>query len=80
MAELTTVIKHTKSIAEYKAVRADMQSRADRYFHEHLHAYNEWTDGEPARVWYDIDGNLCIEYESGRWWHYKETADGLQWW
>ena len=25
MAELTTVIKHTKSIAEYKAVRADIR-------------------------------------------------------
>lgn len=30
MAELTTVIKHTQSIAEYKKVRADMQSRADK--------------------------------------------------
>lgn len=81
MAELATVIKHTKTIAEYKKVRTDMQNRADKYFHEHLQAYHdEWTNGEPVKAWYDIDGNLCVEYESGQWWHYRETAEGLQWW
>lgn len=80
MAELNIVIKHTKTIAEFKSVYADMKEKANRYFHEHYKAHGEWQNGEPVKVWRNTDGILCIEYESGEWWHYQETDEGLQWW
>lgn len=83
MAELHIVIKHTKTIEEYKQKHANMKDKANRYFYEHFHAFenhDEWRDGEPVRAWYDTDGNFCLEYESGEWWHYRETASGLEWW
>ena len=83
MAELHVVVKGTKSIDEFKAVNKDMQDKANRYADEHLHSYeshDNWQEGEPVKAWYDADEIFCIEYKSGRWWHYQETAEGLQWW
>lgn len=80
MADLHVVVKHTKTIAEFHKVSADMKEKTDHYFHKHLSAHDNWREGEPVKAWYDADKTFCIEYESGRWWHYQETAEGLQWW
>ena len=31
----------------------------------HKEAVEDWKEGEPVKVWFDMDDNLCIEYESG---------------
>ena len=83
MADLHVVVKGTRTIDEFKAVSKDMRDKANKYFYEHMYAYenhDEWREGEPAKAWYDEDGNFIVQYESGEWWHYKETDEGLQWW
>lgn len=77
---IDTVIKGTKTIAEYKQVRADMQEHAAIYSKTHMSGCETWEHGKPVKCWYDTDKTFCIEYESGKWWHYRETAEGLQWW
>lgn len=46
-----TVIKGTKTIAEYKQVQEDMQEKARVYFDAHKAACEEWTHGLPAKIW-----------------------------
>lgn len=45
----------------------------------HKAACEEWTHGLPAKIWSEA-GALCIEYEDGQYWHYKTTANKLEWW
>lgn len=73
---LNTVIKGTRTIEEYKMVRDAMEGLTKMYSEMHMQACDEWKDGDPVKTWYDSDGNLCIEYESGRWWHYFNG----EWW
>lgn len=74
---LNTVIKGTKTIAEFKEVKERMESLTEKYYKAHKSACGDWTNGEPTKVWWDMDGNLCIEYENGKWWHYNEQ---VEWW
>lgn len=41
-------------------------------FRLHKQDVKDWQDGEPVNAWYDNDGNLCVEYSSGKCWHYKD--------
>lgn len=41
-------------------------------YRRHKAGFGEWREGEPVKSWYDDDGNICVEYESGKWWHYKD--------
>lgn len=54
---------------------------AKRYAERHKAALEYWYEGEIQKVWTDGDGNICIAYESGKWWHYRETGNGdIEWW
>ena len=44
---------------------------------EHKKAFEKSRFGEIDKVWIDKDGFVCIQYESGDWWHYKENGE---WW
>ena len=55
-----------------------MTARAADCYAAHQSAVESWTEGEPVKVWKEDDA-ICIEYTSGHWWHYKETASGLEW-
>ncbi len=47
----------------------------------HQKAVEHWQDGKSVEVWKNECGILCITYESGRWWHYKQEGDGsIVWW
>lgn len=47
----------------------------------HKRAIENWTEGEIQNVWIDKDGNVCIAYESGKWWHYcKDKSGKIEWW
>ncbi len=72
-----TVIKGTKTIAEFKALKAYMEQRAREHHENHRKAVEYWQEGDISKVWIDSDGVLCIEYESGKWWHYSEAGE---WW
>lgn len=48
---------------------------------KHSEALGCWNEGNPKEVWKDEQGNLCVKYESGRWWHYKGLhTPNLIWW
>ena len=47
----------------------------------HKQAAERWNDGKVVKVWKDKNNILCIAYESGRWWHYRQTRDSnIEWW
>lgn len=70
-----TVIKGTKTVAEFKTVKEKMEKLAAECYSRHKQAFENWNEGEPVKVWFDFNGNLCIEYESGNWWHYNEKGE-----
>ena len=72
-----TVIKGTETIAEYKKLKAYMEQRAREHYESHRKAVEHLQEGSISKVWIDGDGVLCIEYESGNWWHYGEAGE---WW
>lgn len=72
-----TVIKGTKTIDEYKKKQMFMEQKATEFYNRHKEAVENWTEGEPVKVWFDMDDNLCIEYDSGNCWHYNEKGE---WW
>ena len=74
---MNTVIKGTKTINEYKQVKATMEQLATEFSEKHKQAFENWTEGEISKVWFDGNNNLCIEYESGKWWHYNDKGE---WW
>ena len=67
-----TVIKGTKTIEEYKKVRDTMEKLAIKFCELHGKSIDDI-----AKVWFDMDNNLCIEYADGSWWHYNERGE---WW
>lgn len=77
---MRTIIKGTKNIEEYKETRDRMEYGAAKAFETHQKACETWTHGNIDRVWYDHDNVLCVQYTDGQWWHYRHTADGIEWW
>lgn len=41
-------------------------------YEAHKSATDCWKEGNVKDFWIDDDGNLCIMYDSGKWWHYKD--------
>lgn len=74
---MQTVIKGTKTIEEYKRVKATMEELAEKMSKAHQNACETWEHGEAKKVWFDHSGNICIEYADGEWWHYNEKGE---WW
>ena len=69
------VIKGTKTIEEFKKMQKVMEQKATECCNSHKEAVEDWKEGEISKVWIDGNGNLCIEYESGNWWHYNEAGE-----
>ena len=42
-----------------------METLATERSEEHKKSVEDWKEGEIETVWFDHDGNLCIEYTSG---------------
>lgn len=72
-----TVIKGTKTVEEFKELKAYLEQRATEHYEEHKKAFENWREGNIDKVWIDKDGYICIQYESGEWWHYNEKGE---WW
>lgn len=74
---MKTVIKETNTISEYKKTQEMMKKLAVELFEIHKSTVEDWQNGEIQKIWFDHNGNLCIEYTSGNWWHYNEKGE---WW
>ena len=74
---MQTVIQDTKTIAEFKAVKETMEKLIAECYQNHKSSWENWENGKPVKAWWDNDGNLCVEYENGKWWHYNEKGE---WW
>jgi hypothetical protein len=72
-----TVIKGTNTIEEFKRLKALMEQRAAECYAAHKAAFEDWQEGNIEKVWFDESGNICIEYQSGNWWHYNSKGE---WW
>lgn len=58
-----------------------MQEKAQKFYDAHKAAFENWDYGDISKVWTDENGNICIEYESGRWWHYAiDDNDNIIFW
>lgn len=46
----------------------------------HYMAHKRWAHGDPVEIWRDEYEFLCVRYEDGNWWHYRQTETGYEWW
>lgn len=78
------VIGMFNDMAEEKA----KQEYAEFCMTEHMKAVSNWKEGKIVKYWEEAHGVMCVQYESGNWWHYKnknktsvETGKPcLEWW
>lgn len=49
-------------------------------YQTHKSYFENWYYGKPVESWRDKDGNLCIRYQSGRWFHYRQNKGRLECW
>lgn len=57
-----------------------MEEMVYEFYNEHKSAYIEWTHGDPVKHWIGSDGDLCIMYDDGMWWHYRSDNGKVAWW
>lgn len=62
---------------DYKKAQEAMHDLTEACFANHKAASDGWEHGEPVKAWWDASGTLCIEYKSGKWWHYNANGE---WW
>lgn len=75
------VIKGCKTIEEFIEVQQKMAALTEQVYQEHKKAFENWSEGEPVKSWFDAEKNICVEYASGKWWHYKINAQNeISWW
>lgn len=58
-------------------VRKNLKDYATTYYIGHKKAFESWSYGFIDKIWVDADGYLCIQYETGDWFHYDENGS---WW
>lgn len=67
-------------IAETKS----LIDEAKRYSKAHIKATEgtgePWKHGAIHNVWVDDNKAVCVQYEDGCWWHYKEEGGAIKWW
>lgn len=68
---------NTKTVEDFKQLKVYFEQRAKELYESHKKAFEQWSEGEIKKIWIDNDGNICIEYDSGKWWHYNENGE---WW
>jgi hypothetical protein len=70
-------VKETTTVEEYRQLRIRIERIAKAHYEEHKRAFENWNEGDIDKIWIDRDGYICIQYQSGNWWHYRENGD---WW
>ena len=46
----------------------------------HRSIFEHWEYGAIAESWTDEQGNLCIRYDSGIWFHYRRNCSEINFW
>lgn len=72
-----------KEVAYMAAVmsKSEMKQLAELAMKKHKAVVSNWREGRIKKVWQDEDGNLCVMYNSGHWWHYKNLDKPIpEWW
>lgn len=49
-------------------------------YKKHKAMFDHWEYGEPVKSWTDSNRNLCIQYQSGKWFHYRQSNGILEFW
>lgn len=57
-------------IAELR--REDLEEITQLAYKRHKEFVDEWQEGEPVEAWKEEGCEICVKYESGKWWHYKD--------
>lgn len=57
-----------------------MKNIIRKLWETHRQAFENRTYGEPCDDWKDAEGNICIRYSTGKWFHYRITGSGVEWW
>lgn len=52
----------------------------DMFYMTHKNSVDDWKEGKIKLIRKDEKGNICIQYESGKWWHYKIQDNKVIWW
>lgn len=55
---------------------------------EHKKTFEFWREGGIVNYWEEENGVMCVQYESGNWWHYRQNnkisaepgEPCLEWW
>lgn len=47
-----------------------------QFYNFHRSLFENWEYGEIKETWKDADGNTCIKYTFGNWWHYTVDKNG----
>ena len=53
-------------------MKNELLERAELAMERHKEFIEEWKEGGVSEAWIDENNNLCVRYESGRWFHYKD--------
>lgn len=75
-------------LAAEEAEEYRKKSNMDFCYETHKKVFENWTEGKPIQYWEEPNGVMCVRYESGKWWHYRnnnkisaETGETcLDWW
>ncbi len=61
--------------------KTELKQLAELAMKKHKAVVSNWREGRIKKVWQDEDGNLCVEYNSGHWWHYRNLDKPVpEWW
>lgn len=55
-------------------------AKAQKYAEIHRAAFEVDRLGIIKKIATDEEGNICIKYSNGQWFHYRMVNDQLEWW
>lgn len=62
---------------DFNNLSKTVEKIAKSCFEHHKQSLENWGYGNISKIWFDNDSNICIEYETGKWFHYNSRGE---WW
>lgn len=50
------------------------------FYEFHKSVFEAWHHGEIVEIWIDEEGNTCILYSDGSWYHYRSENSEVIFW
>ena len=64
-----------------RMAKSELRQLAELAMKKHKAVVSNWREGRIKKVWRDEDGNLCVMYNSGHLWHYRNLDKPVpEWW